>query len=82
MNITVYSTEFCGYCKMLKQYLDEQKIEYKAVDVSSDEKAQEEMIEKSGQMGVPVIAIEKDGKEQVLVGFQKDKIDEILEIKK
>ncbi len=81
MKITIYSTEFCGYCKLLKQYLDEKKIQYQEVDVSTDKRAQEEMVKKSGQMGVPVTIIEKDGKEEVLVGFDKNKIDEILEIK-
>lgn len=76
--ITIYSTEFCGFCKLLKQYLDENNIEYKDVDVSSNEEVQKEMIEKSGQTGVPVSIIEKDGEEEVVVGFQKEKIDELL----
>lgn len=79
--VTIYSTEFCGYCKIAKQYFDDNKIDYTEVDVTSDKDKQKEMIEKSGQMGVPVIIIEKDGKEEVLVGFQKDKLASILDIK-
>lgn len=62
---------------MTKEFLDENKIEYNAVDVTVDEIARNEMIEKSGQMGVPVIDI--DG--QILVGFNKEKLSEILTIK-
>ena len=62
---------------MTKEFLDENKIGYNAVDVTVDEIARNEMIEKSGQMGVPVIDI--DG--QILVGFNKEKLSEILTIK-
>ncbi len=54
--------------------MDERGIAYESVDVSSDEAARKEMIEKSGQMGVPVLDI--DGK--IVIGFDKEKIDELL----
>ncbi len=73
-NVTVYSTPTCVYCKLVKQYFAENKVEFKEVDVSSDEKAAEDMIEKSGQMGVPVVDI--DG--QIIVGFDKPKIKAAL----
>jgi len=79
--IKIYSTEFCGYCKIAKQYFDDNKIDYTEIDVTSDKDKQKEMVEKSGQMGVPVIIIEKDGKEEVLIGFQKDKLAGMLNIK-
>ncbi len=66
--VTVYSTPTCPYCKMAKSFLAENKIDFKEVDVSMDDKAAQEMIDKSGQMGVPVIDI--DGK--FIVGFDKD----------
>lgn len=66
--VTVYSTPTCPYCKMAKSYLAENKIDFKEIDVSTDDKAAQEMIEKSGQMGVPVIDI--DGK--FIVGFDKE----------
>ena len=65
--VTVYSTPTCPYCKMAKAYMQENKVEFKDVDVSADEKAAQEMIDKSGQMGVPVIDV--DG--QVIVGFDR-----------
>jgi len=76
-NIKIYSTPTCPWCKKAKAYLDEKGIAYTSFDVSSDEVAQKEMIEKTGQMGVPVIDI--DG--QVVIGFDKPKIDEILGLK-
>ena len=75
--IKIYTTPTCHYCKMTKEFLDENKIEYNAVDVTVDEIARNEMIEKSGQMGVPVIDI--DG--QILVGFNKEKLSEMVGIK-
>ncbi len=78
--ITIYSTEFCGYCKLVKQYLDGNNITYTDINVGEDEEAGKKMVEKSGQQGVPVIIIEKNGKEEILVGFQKSKLNEILNI--
>ena len=77
VKIQIYSTPTCPWCKRAKAYLDEKGIKYESIDVSSDEKAQKEMIDKSGQMGVPVIDI--DGK--IVIGFDKEKIDELLNIK-
>ena len=74
--IKIYSTPTCPWCKRVKAYLDEKGIQYTGIDVSSDLAAQNEMIEKSGQMGVPVIDI--DGK--IVVGFDKEKINELLKI--
>ena len=75
--IKIYSTPTCPWCKKAKAYLGEKGIAFESVNVSSDEKAQKEMIEKSGQMGVPVIDI--DGK--IVIGFDVEKINEILNIK-
>lgn len=75
--ILVFSTPSCPYCLTLKEFLKENNIEFEDIDVSEDEKAQAEMIEKSGQMGVPVIEI--DG--QIVVGFDKEKISKLLNIK-
>ena len=77
VNIKIYSTPTCPWCKRVKAYLDEKGIKYESIDVSSNDKARKEMIDKSGQMGVPVIDI--DGK--IVVGFDKEKINEILNIK-
>jgi glutaredoxin 3 len=72
--ITVYSTTFCPYCKMAKEYLDKKGIAYKDVNVQEDDKAAQEMIQKSGQMGVPVLDI--NGK--IIIGFDRGAIDEAL----
>jgi glutaredoxin-like YruB-family protein len=72
--VTVYSTPTCPYCKMAKAYLTENKVEFTDVDVAADDKAAEDMIQKSGQMGVPVLDI--NGK--IIVGFDKDAIKEAL----
>jgi len=75
--IKIYSTPTCVYCKSLKEYLKENNFSFKEVDVSVNEKELEEMVEISGQMGVPVIDI--DG--NVIIGFDKERVDELLGIK-
>lgn len=78
--ISVYSTEWCHYCKTLKQYLSEKQINYVAIDVGQDEKAAEYMVQKTNQQGVPVTIIEKDGQEHIVIGFNKPEIDKILNL--
>lgn len=72
--ITVYSTTFCPYCKMAKEYLTKKGVEFKDVNVQEDDEAAAEMIRKSGQMGVPVLDV--NGK--IIVGFDRGAIDEAL----
>ncbi|MFA4982430.1 MAG: glutaredoxin domain-containing protein [Candidatus Omnitrophota bacterium] len=74
--VTVYSTATCPFCIRAKQYLKENNIQFTDIDVSSDHDKAQEMIKKSGQMGVPVIEI--DG--SIIVGFDKEKIKEALGI--
>lgn len=76
-NVIIYTTPSCVYCKMTKEFFKENNIQYAEKDVSSDASAREEMIKKSGQMGVPVIDI--DG--ELTVGFDKEKLSGLLEIK-
>lgn len=75
--ITIYSTPTCVYCKTLKEYLTEKNFKFDEVDVSANEKELEKMVAISGQMGVPVVEIEGN----VVIGFDREKIDEILKIK-
>lgn len=75
--IKIYSTPTCVYCNSLKEYLKSKNMEYTDVDVSVNEKELEEMVEISGQMGVPVIDI--DG--NIIIGFDREKVDELLGIK-
>jgi len=72
--VKIYSTKTCPWCKKAKEFFKANNVKFTDVDVSSDEAAQKEMVEKSGQMGVPVIEI--DGK--ILVGFDQGKIEEAL----
>jgi len=75
--IRVFSTLACPYCVTLEEFLKENGFNFEKIDVGADEKAREEMIERSGQMGVPVVEI--DGK--MIVGFDRKKIIELLGIK-
>jgi glutaredoxin-like YruB-family protein len=66
----------CPYCTTLKEFLKERGVEFEEIDVSQDEKAMKEMVEKTGQMGVPVMEI--DG--EIVVGFDREKIIRILKL--
>lgn len=80
--IKVYSTPTCVYCNMLKGFLTDNKVDFENIDVSTDQAAGQEMVKKSGQMGVPVSVITTDdNKEEVIVGFDKERISELLNIK-
>ena len=74
--ITVYSTPTCPYCLMVKQFLKDNNINFHDYDVGSDRAKAQEMVQKSGQMGVPVLDI--DG--EIVVGFDRDRIKQILGI--
>ena len=75
--VTIYSTPTCHYCNLAKEYFDENKIKYESFDVASNMEKRREMMEKSGQLGVPVILV--DG--QVVVGFDKSRLAQLLDIK-
>ena len=74
--VKVYTTPICPYCVALKEFLKENKIEFEEIDVSQDEMAAKEMIEKTGQTGVPVLEV--DG--EFVVGFDKEKIKKLLNL--
>jgi glutaredoxin 3 len=74
MNITVYTTPGCQWCKAAKEYLKLNDISFAEQDVSKDKNVAMEMIKKSGQRAVPVIDI--DG--NIVVGFDQESIDKIL----
>lgn len=69
-NVKVYSTPTCPWCIKVKQFLKENNVNFENVDIASNQQAAEEMVEKSGQMGVPVLDIEGE----IILGFDKDKI--------
>jgi glutaredoxin-like YruB-family protein len=76
MKVKVYSTPTCPHCIHLKRFLEEHKIEYEDIDVSRDRKAAQEMVEKSKQLGVPVVDI--DGR--IIVGFNRDAVKDALKL--
>jgi len=79
MQVTVYSTTTCPYCKMLKDYLSEKSIAYTEKMVDTDEAAREEMMAVSGGfLGVPFTVVMKDGSKETVIGFDKGKINSIL----
>ena len=75
-SVKVYSTPTCPYCVMAKDFLRQNNIAFEDIDVSQNEQAAQEMINKSGQMGVPQLDI--DGK--VIVGFDKSAIKRALDL--
>lgn len=78
MEVKIYSTEMCPWCVKAKEWLKEKKVKFTEVNVAEDEKGREEMIEKSGQMGVPVITVNNEGKEEVIVGFDQGRLKAAL----
>ncbi|MDD4931778.1 MAG: glutaredoxin family protein [Candidatus Colwellbacteria bacterium] len=74
ITIKIYSTPFCGYCKMAKDFFDKNGLSYEEIDVSIDEAAAKEMVAKTNQMGVPVIEIGED----IVVGFNRPLIEELI----
>ncbi|XOB41889.1 MAG: glutaredoxin family protein [Candidatus Nealsonbacteria bacterium] len=75
--VKIFLTPGCPYCFTLTEFLKEKGIKFEEIDVSKDEKAKEELIKKSGKMEVPIVEI--DG--QIVVGFDKEKICKLLNIK-
>jgi len=75
--IRVFSTPLCPYCVTLKEFLKSRGVAFEEIDVSKDIEAQKEMIENTGQMGVPVINIGEDW----VVGFDREKISQLLGLK-
>jgi glutaredoxin-like YruB-family protein len=75
--VTVYTTPTCTWCTTIKTYLDQKQIRYREINVASDTSAAEAMVRKSGQQGVPQTEING----QMIVGFDKNRINQLLEIK-
>ncbi|KKQ87581.1 MAG: Glutaredoxin-like protein, YruB-family [Parcubacteria group bacterium GW2011_GWF2_38_8] len=73
-NVTIYSTPSCHFCHMAKEYFKTNNIVYTEYDVASNIEKRKEMMEKSGQMGVPVVVID----DQLIIGFDKPQISQLL----
>lgn len=74
--VTIYTTSTCGYCKMAKEFFAENNIAFTDYNVGTDLEKRKEMIEKSGQMGVPVIYVD----DEMTVGFDKPRLSHLLGI--
>ena len=72
--VVIYSTPTCPYCKRAKEYLSQKGIPYVEKNVAQDRDAAKEMIQKSGQMGVPVIIID----DEIVIGFNQTRLDKLL----
>ena len=76
-NVTIYTTPSCVFCKMTKAFFQANGVNYEEKDVAEDLQAREAMVQKSGQLGVPVI----DVGGEIVVGFDKEKLSDLLNIK-
>lgn len=74
MKITIYTTPTCAYCQMAKEFFKKNNFQYEEKNVAADVEARQEMLEKSGQMGVPVIDI--DG--EIVLGFDQGRLNSLL----
>ena len=74
--VTIYSTPVCHFCHAAKDFFKENNIAYTEHDVASDHEKRHEMIEMTGQMGVPVIRIDDD----IIIGYDQPKLKELLEV--
>ncbi|MBS3052104.1 MAG: glutathione S-transferase N-terminal domain-containing protein [Candidatus Aenigmarchaeota archaeon] len=77
MEVIIYSAPWCVWCNKTKEFLKQNKIEYRDINIEEDRKAAEEMIRKSGQMSIPVIEV--DGK--MIIGFDKEALKRALNLK-
>jgi len=75
-NVTIYSTPVCHFCQEAKAFFKENDVEYVENDVAADAEKRQEMIDLTGQMGVPVIKIGED----IIIGFDEPKIKELLSL--
>ncbi len=75
-NVTIYSTSTCHYCHAAKEFFAKNNIAYTNYDVGEDAVRRNEMLEKSGQMGVPVIIIDNE----MIIGFDESQVKKSLSI--
>lgn len=75
--VSIYTTPSCAYCKMTKEFFRANNVEYREFDVASDLEKRKEMIDKSEQMGVPVIFVDNE----MTIGFDRGRLSELLGIK-
>lgn len=79
--VKLYSTKSCPYCTMEKSWLEERKVPHEVVYVDQNQAEAEAMVEKTGQMGVPVTEIQyEDGEPEYVVGFDRQRLTQILSV--
>jgi glutaredoxin 3 len=76
--VTIYTTTWCSFCKMAKNYMNQLGVKYQEKDVEKDPVAATEAVQKSGQMGVPVIDVEGT----IILGFDKPMLDQAFKLNK
>jgi len=76
-NVLIYTTPTCQFCHMAKEFFKDHDVDFKEIPVKDDMEKQKEMVQKSKQMGVPVIDI--DG--EIVIGFDRERLMELLDIK-
>jgi len=76
-NVTIYSTPTCGYCNLAKEFMKAKGVAYTEHNVAADLEKRKEMIELTGQMGVPVLKID----DAIMVGFDEARLAEVLGVK-
>lgn len=74
--VTIYTTPTCHFCHMAKEFFKEHNITYQERDVATDLRARQDMVEKSGQLGVPVITVDNE----LVIGFDQERLSELLGI--
>jgi glutaredoxin 3 len=74
MEIKIYTMSWCPHCNALKEYLENKKLDFKNIDVEEDEASANEIIERTGQAGFPVVCID----DKILIGFNKNKLEDAL----
>jgi len=75
--VEIYSTESCHFCHLAKEWFSENKVEFVDYNVGVDTEKRAEMVEKSGQMGVPVIVIDD---KDLVIGFDQKTLSKLLEV--
>ncbi len=78
--VTIYTTPTCTYCRATKAFFTQHHIAYREVDAAADRSAARLIVEKTGQLGVPVTIITKDGTESIVLGFDQKKFRAVLGI--
>lgn len=78
--VTIYTTPTCHFCHMAKEFFAAHGIAFTDHNVAADLEKRKEMVEKTQQMGVPVISVAKEGKEEVVIGFDEDRLRTLLDI--